>query len=184
MRRAIHLSLSLLITAVSGVCSIQSGATLPPTKSAGKSHSQTKPHKSVVRTSSTVRSSSPSVKAHSSSNSTRAASSKSRRLPKGKTSRRDKGQTAPTPDRISEIQTALAKDGSFAGPPNGEWDDSTVDGMRKFQSAHGLNPTGKLDALTLQKLGLGSQTAGIAPPVPPISSSSTGASAPQTARRQ
>jgi murein L,D-transpeptidase YcbB/YkuD len=184
MRKAIHLSLSLLVAAVSGVCAIPSSATVRHTKSAGKSHSQTKPHKSVVRTSSTVRSSSPSVKAHSSRNSTRAASSNSRRRTKGKPGRREKGQTAPTPDRISEIQTALAKDGSFAGTPNGKWDDSTVDAMRKFQSTHGLNPTGKLDALTLQKLGLGSQTAGIAPPMPPISSSSTAGSVPQTARRQ
>jgi peptidoglycan hydrolase-like protein with peptidoglycan-binding domain len=39
--------------------------------------------------------------------------------------------------------------------------------MRKFQASHGLNPTGRLDALTLQKLGLGSQTAGVAAPTPP-----------------
>ena len=32
--------------------------------------------------------------------------------------------------------------------------------------------TGKLDAKTLQQLGLGSQTAGVAPPMPPVSSSS------------
>jgi murein L,D-transpeptidase YcbB/YkuD len=181
MRRAIHLSLSLLIAAVLGVYATQSGATVPHTKSTA---AQTKSHKSVVRTSSTVRSSSPSAKTHSSGNNPRAGSSKSRHMSKGKASRRQKGQTAPTPDRISEIQTALAKDRSFSGTPNGKWDDSTVDAMKKFQSAHGLNPTGKLDALTLQKLGLGSQTAGIAAPMPPISSSSTAASVPQTARRQ
>jgi peptidoglycan hydrolase-like protein with peptidoglycan-binding domain len=89
-----------------------------------------------------------------------------------KTTRRVQGQKAPAPERISEIQTALAKDGSFAGAPNGKWDASTVDAMKKFQEAHGLNPSGKLDAKTLQKLGLGSQTAGLAPPMPPVSSSS------------
>jgi len=82
------------------------------------------------------------------------------------------GQKAPAPDRISEIQTALAKDGSFSGKPNGKWDTSTVDAMKKYQEAHGLNPSGKLDAKTLQKLGLGSQTAGLAAPMPPVSSSS------------
>jgi len=87
-------------------------------------------------------------------------------------SRRERGQTVPTPDRISEIQQALAKDGSFGGKANGKWDASTVEAMRKFQSAHGLNPTGKLDALTLQKLGLGSKTAGVAAPVPTANSSS------------
>jgi peptidoglycan hydrolase-like protein with peptidoglycan-binding domain len=88
-----------------------------------------------------------------------------------KSSRREPGQKVPTPDRISEIQQALAKDGSFNGAPNGKWDDSTMEATRKFQEAHGLNPTGKLDAKTLQKLGLGAQTSGVAPPLPPISSS-------------
>lgn len=80
--------------------------------------------------------------------------------------RRDKGQKAPTAERVSEIQQALAKDGSFSGSPNGRWDDSTVNAMKKFQAGHGLNPSGRLDAKTLQQLGLGSQTAGVAPPTP------------------
>jgi peptidoglycan hydrolase-like protein with peptidoglycan-binding domain len=102
-----------------------------------------------------------------------------------KSQRRERGQKAPTPDRISEIQQALAKDGSFTGKPNGKWDASTMEATRKFQEAHGLSPTGKLDAKTLQQLGLGSQTAGVAPPMPPISSSSLQKMTPsQTARRQ
>ena len=100
-------------------------------------------------------------------------------------SRRERGQKVPTADRISEIQKALAKDGSFTGAPNGKWDASTIEATRKFQEAHGLNPTGKLDAKTLQQLGLGSQTAGVAPPMPPVSSSSLqNPTAPQTVRRQ
>jgi peptidoglycan hydrolase-like protein with peptidoglycan-binding domain len=87
-------------------------------------------------------------------------------------SARERGQKAPAPDRISEIQTALAKDNSFTGKPNGKWDAATVEAMKRFQESHGLNPSGKLDAKTLQKLGLGSQTAGAAPPVPQVSSSS------------
>jgi hypothetical protein len=43
--------------------------------------------------------------------------------------------------------------------------------MKKFQASHGLNPTGKMDALTLQKLGLGSGTAGMGVPTPPPNSS-------------
>jgi peptidoglycan hydrolase-like protein with peptidoglycan-binding domain len=85
--------------------------------------------------------------------------------------RRQRGQKAPAPERISEIQQALAKDGSFNGKPNGKWDDSTVEAMKKFQAGHGLNPSGKLDAVTLQKLGLGSQTAGVAAPMPPVATS-------------
>jgi len=120
----------------------------------------------------------------------KATSSKAGGASRGKrtskrSSRRERGQKAPTPDRISEIQQALAKDGSFTGKPNGKWDDSTIEATRKFQEAHGLNPTGKLDAKTLQQLGLGSQTAGVAPPIPPVSASSLQNVTPsQTVRRQ
>ena len=100
-----------------------------------------------------------------------------------KSHRRERGQKVPAPDRISEIQKALAKDGSFTGTPNGKWDAATVEATKKFQGSHGLNPTGKLDAKTLQQLGLGSQTAGAAPPLAPVSSTATIAPAP-TARRQ
>ena len=74
---------------------------------------------------------------------------------------------APTSERISEIQSALATQGAFQGDPNGRWDSSTIDAMKQFQAAHGLNPSGKLDALTLQKLGLGSEVAGRGAPLPP-----------------
>ncbi|HYL86316.1 MAG TPA: peptidoglycan-binding domain-containing protein [Candidatus Angelobacter sp.] len=101
-----------------------------------------------------------------------------------KTSRRERGQKAPTPERISEIQQALAKDGSFTAKPNGKWDDSTVDAMKRFQQTHGLNPSGKLDAKTLQQLGLGSATSGVAPPTPSNTSSKLTKPVAQSARRQ
>src|ERR1700724_3307906 len=103
------------------------------------------------------------------------SSSSSRKGKSVKSSRRQVGQKAPTPQRISEIQQALAKNGVYAGTPNGKWDASTVEAMKKFQGAHGLNPSGKLDAKTLQQLGLGSQTAGVAPPTPATRISSTNA---------
>jgi peptidoglycan hydrolase-like protein with peptidoglycan-binding domain len=100
-------------------------------------------------------------------------------------SRRERGQKAPTPDRINEIQQALAKDGSFTGKPSGKWDDSTVDAMKRFQETHGLNPSGKLDAKTLQQLGLGSSIAGVAPPAPSKTSSKLSAKPiTESARRQ
>jgi len=101
-----------------------------------------------------------------SSSKTRKTSSRSGRKKK------ERGQQAPTADRISEIQTALSKAGSYTGTPNGKWDDSTVAAMRNFQSAHGLNASGKLDAPTLTKLGLGSQTAGVAAPIIPPNATS------------
>jgi peptidoglycan hydrolase-like protein with peptidoglycan-binding domain len=103
----------------------------------------------------------------------KAKSSSSHKGKSGKSSRRQVGQKAPTPQRISEIQQALAKNGAYAGAPNGKWDASTVEAMKKFQGTHGLNASGKLDAKTLQQLGLGSQTAGIAPPTPAVRISST-----------
>jgi peptidoglycan hydrolase-like protein with peptidoglycan-binding domain len=101
-----------------------------------------------------------------SSSKTRKTSSKSGRKKK------ERGQQAPTADRISEIQTALSKAGSYTGTPSGKWDDSTVAAMRNFQSTHGLNASGKLDAPTLTKLGLGSQTAGVAAPIIPPNATS------------
>jgi peptidoglycan hydrolase-like protein with peptidoglycan-binding domain len=122
----------------------------------------------------------------SQSPSAKLGSKRHRAKPTRKTTRRERGQKTPAPERISEIQAALAKDGSFDGKPSGKWDASTVDAMRKFQEAHGLNPSGKLDAKTLQKLGLGSQTAGVAPPMPQVSSSSltTSPSSPTVRRPQ
>jgi len=121
-------------------------------------------------------------------------SGKSAARSSGKTSkkaRKQPGQKAPTNDRITEIQTALARDGSFRGSPSGKWDDDTTEAMRKFQAGHGLNPSGKLDAPTLQRLGLGSQTAGIAAPTPPpgatsrlTSSTSNPSTSADSARRQ
>ena len=75
-------------------------------------------------------------------------------------------QTAPAPARITEIQSALSREGAYQGEPNGRWDAASIDAMRQFQTKHDLNPSGKIDALTLQKLGLGSQVAGMGAPMP------------------
>jgi len=94
--------------------------------------------------------------------------------------RKERGQQAPTSDRISEIQEALAKDGSYAGTPSGKWDDSTQEALRKFQESHGLNPTGNLDAKSLQQLGLGSSITGVARPAPSATPSKLTSSTAQT----
>jgi hypothetical protein len=44
--------------------------------------------------------------------------------------------------------------------------------LKNFQADNGISPTGKIDALTLEKLGLGPDTAGVGapkqtPPPPP-----------------
>jgi peptidoglycan hydrolase-like protein with peptidoglycan-binding domain len=95
-------------------------------------------------------------------------------------SKRQPSQKAPMPDRISEIQSSLARDGYYQGQPSGKWDSNTVAALQKFQSANGIEANGKLDAPTLQKLGLGSDIAGVSAPkpVPPPSCCSTAPASP------
>ena len=82
---------------------------------------------------------------------------------------RPRAQNAPTPERVLEIQNALAAKGCYSGEPTGKWDARTVEAMKKFQSENGLAVTGKLEAKSLQKLGLGSEIAGVARPRPAAS---------------
>ena len=57
-------------------------------------------------------------------------------------------------DRISQIQEALQKRGYYNGSITGVYDDSTVEAMRQFQSAHKIDVTGYATAHTLKLLGL------------------------------
>lgn len=82
----------------------------------------------------------------------------------------------PSRDRIEQIQRALVRGGFYQGDPSGRWDSSTIDAMKSFQQAHGLEPTGKIDAKSLQQLGLGSDVAGLAPPRPLIAADRSGTS--------
>jgi peptidoglycan hydrolase-like protein with peptidoglycan-binding domain len=103
-------------------------------------------------------------------NTAAAQSSPNKKKNKRKVKRTPRGQKAPTSDRIREIQDALSREGSLDGKPSGKWDATTVEAMKKFQGNHGLSPTGKIDAVTLEKLGLGSDTAGKGAPIPSASS--------------
>lgn len=87
---------------------------------------------------------------------------------------------APSAARTEEIQSALERGGFYSGDPSGKWDSSTQESLRRFQTANGLPPTGKLDALSLQKMGLGSDVAGVSAPraIAPSSPSTTSAAAP------
>jgi peptidoglycan hydrolase-like protein with peptidoglycan-binding domain len=65
-------------------------------------------------------------------------------------------QRLPTPDRYKEIQQALANKGYLdASAPSGVWDSSSVSALRKFQEDQSLEPSGKLDSLSIIALGLG-----------------------------
>lgn len=78
--------------------------------------------------------------------------------------RRARGQRAPEPARIQEIQRALIDRGYLSGPPSGKWDETSIAAMRRFQQANGLDESGKFDAPSLIKLGLGPPTAGVGAP--------------------
>lgn len=102
---------------------------------------------------------------------TKSASAKSSKKKGTAAQTRARRQTAPTSARIIEIQSALAQAGHYQGEPNGKWDAASVEAMKKFQEANGLPVSGKFDAKSLQKLGLGSQVAGLAAPRPADSAS-------------
>jgi hypothetical protein len=113
-----------------------------------------------------------------SSSSTTAKKKKKTTSSKSKGKSKVKSQAAPTPDRIKDIQAALQKDGSYEGEPTGKWDVATMDAMKKYQDKIGVTPTGKIDAVSLNKLGLGSDTAGKGAPVPAAPSSAAPADPP------
>lgn len=64
-------------------------------------------------------------------------------------------QTAPDPARTREIQEALRREHYLDGPASGKWDQATREAMARFQKDQGFPATGKPDARSLIKLGLG-----------------------------
>lgn len=99
-----------------------------------------------------------------SSKSSASHSSSTKKKKKRHVARREPTQKAPTADRVTEIQGALQREGFYQGEPSGKWDAGTQDAMRRFQESRGMTGTGKLDASSLQKLGLGSDIAGVSAP--------------------
>lgn len=63
-------------------------------------------------------------------------------------------QAAPTPDRIREIQQALAGRG-YETPVNGTWGKESEAALAKFQTDQNLDGKGKLNSLSIIALGLG-----------------------------
>lgn len=88
---------------------------------------------------------------------TKTASSSHHRRSTGKTRRAaaPRGQMHPTAERYKQIEEALAARGYLHDSPSGKWGPGSVEALRSFQADHQLPPTGKLDALSLEQLGLG-----------------------------
>ena len=65
-------------------------------------------------------------------------------------------QTAPTPDRYREIQSALVSRGYLRQEQvSGTWDQTSIDAMKRFQQEQNIESTGKINSLSLIALGLG-----------------------------
>ena len=73
-------------------------------------------------------------------------------------------QLAPTPDRYKDIQSALATRGYLNQAPNGVWDAPSADALRRFQQDQSLEPSGKLNSLSLIALGLGAKRGAVVVP--------------------
>lgn len=92
-------------------------------------------------------------------------------------------QLRPDPDRIQEIQKALAERGYFSGEVNGEWRDDSVDALKRFQTDQKLLDDGKISALSLIALGLGPKhTGSTSSVVNPAPASVSTAALPSTPR--
>ncbi len=68
----------------------------------------------------------------------------------------------PEPERLKEIQKALADKGYFKGEPTGEWNADSVAALKQFQTERNLTADGKISALSLIGLGLGPKHSGSA----------------------
>ncbi len=64
-------------------------------------------------------------------------------------------QTAPSADRYKQIQQALAEKGYFSAETNGQWGPESIEALKRFQQDQHLEPTGKINSLSLIALGLG-----------------------------
>ena len=57
-------------------------------------------------------------------------------------------------EQIMEAQKMLTTNKFYAGEATGKLDDATRDGLKKYQTANGLNVTGTLNQATLEKMGI------------------------------
>jgi len=79
-------------------------------------------------------------------------------------------QLSPTADRYREIQAALAEKGYLKSEDaTGAWNQNSIDAMKRFQEDQKLDPSGKINSLSLIALGLGPKhdATAVPPPKPP-----------------
>lgn len=94
--------------------------------------------------------------ASSRSSSARASASGTRAGKKTKSRTRGvRGQQAIAPERVSEIQGALARQHYLGKEADGQWDAETEAAMQKYQADHGWQTKLMPDSRALKALGLG-----------------------------
>lgn len=73
-----------------------------------------------------------------------------------------------------EIQQALIAKGYLNGPATGVWGPESVEALKRFQQNQTLDPTGKLNSLSLIALGLGPkhESGPVSVPPPPAAPAS------------
>ena len=59
-----------------------------------------------------------------------------------------------TKDQVVEAQKKLKAGNLYSGEETGKLNDATRDGLKKYQEANGLKPTGTLNQVTLEKMGI------------------------------
>ncbi|MDQ3040825.1 MAG: peptidoglycan-binding protein [Acidobacteriota bacterium] len=57
-------------------------------------------------------------------------------------------------EQIMEAQKMLKTNNFYAGEATGKLDDATRDGLKKYQAANAVSPTGTLNQVTLEKMGI------------------------------
>jgi hypothetical protein len=77
-------------------------------------------------------------------------------------------QLQPTQERYHEIQDALVAKGYLRpDQANGNWDQDSVDALKRFQAEQKLDASGKITAMSLIALGLGPKHDSAPLPAPP-----------------
>ena len=79
-------------------------------------------------------------------------------------------QLAPSAERYTEIQRALAEKGYLKSEPTGSWGSESIEALRGFQRDQNLDPSGKIDSVSLIALGLGPKYETAKAPAPPSDS--------------
>lgn len=82
------------------------------------------------------------------------AKAKEEKPEKAKTDKPKRTIFRATKDQIKEAQRMLKAGGMYNGEETGQLSQETRDGLKKYQEANGLNVTGTLNQITLEKMGI------------------------------